>query len=360
VERSVEMPLTNALSDDVRWRAMVERDARYDGQFVCAVTSTGIYCRPSCPARKPRREHVVFYPDAEAAEAAGYRPCKRCRPQAVAHEAEVVERVCRYIEAHLDRPLTLAALGREAGYSPYHLQRVFKRVAGLSPRQYVEAARVGRFKAQLKQAGTVADALYDAGFNSPSVIYDGAPASALGMSPATYRRGGAGQRIGYTIVDSSLGRLLVAATDRGVACVFLGDADDVLAQALREEFPAADLIRDDDGFRPWVEAILARLEGEEPHADLPLDVRATAFQWRVWQELQRIPAGETRSYREIAAALGQPNAARAVARACATNPVAVVIPCHRVVRGDGGMGGYRWGINRKRALLERERKNKQG
>lgn len=342
-----------ALDEAICWQAMVERDARYDGAFVSAISSTGIYCRPSCPARKPLRKHVHFYTDAASAEAAGYRPCKRCRPQTVSHEAEVVEQLCRYIEVNLDQPLTLVALGEQAGYSPYHLQRIFKRVTGLSPRQYVEAARVQRLKAELKQADRVTDAVYDAGFSSSSTIYEGRPT--LGMNPSTYRRGAKDVDIRYAIADSPLGRVLVAASPCGIAGVCLGDDDDRLRAFLDEEFPAARIHQDDDGLRPWVEGVIAQLECETPHADLPLDVRATAFQWRVWQELRRIPLGETRTYSDIARAIGQPTAARAVARACATNRIAVIIPCHRVIREDGGMGGYRWGLSVKEALLKRER-----
>ena len=343
-----------ALDDEACWQAMSERDASYDGAFVSAISSTGIYCRPSCPARKPLRKHVSFFPDPASAESAGYRPCKRCRPQTVAHEAEVVEQLCRYIEANLDQPLTLTALGEQAGYSPTHLQRVFKRATGLSPRQYVEAARVQRLKTELKQAGRVTDAVYDAGFSSSSTIYAGNPT--LGMNPSTYQRGARGVDIRYAIADSPLGRVLVAASDCGIAGVCLGDDDDTLRAFVTHEFPEARIRQDDVGLRPWVEGVIAQLECETPHADLPLDVRATAFQWRVWQELRRIPIGETRTYSDIARAIGQPTAARAVARACATNRLAVVIPCHRVVREDGGMGGYRWGIGVKEALLARERR----
>ena len=345
--------ISPALDDELCWQAMNERDAQYDGAFVSAISSTGIYCRPSCPARKPLRKHVSFFPDPASAEAAGYRPCKRCRPQTVAHEAEVVEQLCRYIEANLDQPLTLAALGEQAGYSPTHLQRVFKRAVGLSPRQYVEAARVQRLKNELKQAGRITDAVYDAGFSSSSTIYEGG--STLGMNPSTYRNGAKGIEIRYAIADSPLGRVLVAASDCGIAGVCLGDDDDRLRAFVQTEFPEARIRQDQSGLMPWVEGVIAQLECDTPHADLPLDVRATAFQWRVWQELRRIPLGETRTYSDIARAIGRPTAARAVARACATNRIAILIPCHRVVREDGGMGGYRWGLGVKEALLDRER-----
>lgn len=347
------------LDDETCWQAMLTRDARYDGAFVSAIASTGIYCRPSCPARKPLRRNVRFFREPAQAEAAGYRPCKRCRPEAVAHEAEVVARVCRYIEANLDAPLTLSALGEQAGYSPTHLQRVFKRTLGISPRQYAKAARVRRLKAELKQSGRVTDAVYKAGFVSSSTVYSGA-GTALGMNPTTYKRGGRGLQITYTIADSGLGRLLVAASLGGIAAVFLSDSDDTLHEAVAREFPQAELSYQVGVFTDWVETIVAQLEGEMPHAELPLDVQATAFQWRVWQELRRIPLGETRTYSDIARAIGQPTAARAVARACATNPAAIVIPCHRVVREDGGMGGYRWGLHVKETLLERERRAASG
>jgi AraC family transcriptional regulator of adaptative response/methylated-DNA-[protein]-cysteine methyltransferase len=354
VSEPMTLDPTLALDDETCWQAMSEKDARYDGTFVSAISSTGIYCRPSCPARKPLRKHVRFYADPGAAEAAGYRACKRCRPDAVAHEAEVVESLIRYIEANLDQPLTLTALGERAGYSPTHLQRVFKRVAGLSPRQYVEAARVQRLKDELRQTDRVTDAVYEAGFNSASRVYEGSSAK-LGMNPSAYQRGGRGVDIQYTIVDSPLGRLLVAASPQGVAGVSLSDDDATLHAYIQDEFPRATLSQPSPAFAAWVQEVLRQLDGELPHTELPLDVQATAFQRRVWQELQRIPLGETRTYSEIARAIGQPTAARAVARACATNRIAVVIPCHRVIREDGTMGGYRWGLHVKELLLKRER-----
>lgn len=343
------------MSDDACWQAVRARDARYDGAFVTCVLTTGIYCRPSCPARAAKRENVIFLRGPQEAEAAGFRACKRCRPEAVSYEAEMVERVCRYIETNLGCDVSLQALGTHVGYSPYHLQRVFKRVLGVSPRQYAEAARLGRLKTELKEAGNVMDAIYNAGFNSSSAVYDGTTTRALGMDPSTYRRGGAGVKIGYTIVDSPLGRLLIAATDCGIAGLSFADTDATLETYLREEFPNAEVYHDDLKLRSWVEGVLDVLDGEGPTVELPLDVRATAFQWRVWDALRAIPRGETRSYGQIARALGKPTAARAVARACATNPVALIIPCHRVVREDGGMGGYRWGLKRKEALLAAER-----
>jgi AraC family transcriptional regulator of adaptative response/methylated-DNA-[protein]-cysteine methyltransferase len=265
----------------------------------------------------------------------------------------MVRDVCRYIEANLEESLTLAALGRQAGLSPHHLQRTFKRLLGVTPRQYADACRLGRLKARLKDRRTVTTALYEAGYGSSSRLYERA-SSHLGMTPATYRRGGRAVHIRYALADCPLGRLLLAATERGLCALYLGDADAPLESALAKEYPAARLERDDGRLAPWLGEVLEHLRGRRPSLDLPLDVQATAFQCRVWEELRRIPYGSTRTYREVAERLGRPTAARAVARACATNPVSVVIPCHRVVRGDGGLGGYRWGLGRKRQLLDRE------
>jgi AraC family transcriptional regulator of adaptative response/methylated-DNA-[protein]-cysteine methyltransferase len=342
-----------------RWKAIRTRDHHYDGAFVFAVRSTGIYCRPSCPSRRPRPEQVVFFPAPDAAEREGFRPCRRCRPRAGARhlQAEFVQRLCRLIEtkvaAHPDELLTLGSLGAEVSMSPHHLERVFKRAMGITPRQYADAQRLLRLKTQLKKGDDVTTALYEAGYGSSSRIYERAPAH-LGMTPATYRRGGQGMRIGYTIVSCPLGRLLVAATGKGVSAVYLGDHDRPLVAALAEEYPAAQIFRNRDGLQGLVRALLRHLRGQEPDLQLPLDVQATAFQRRVWEELKRIPYGSTRSYSEIAHAIGRPSAMRAVARACATNPVSIVVPCHRVVRGDGNLAGYRWGLERKRALLEHE------
>jgi len=342
------------MDDGRRWEAVLARDRRMDGAFVFGVRSTHIYCRPSCPSRRPRRERVVFFPVPEAAESCGFRACLRCRPQdAAAADPSIAwaRRLCREIEAAGGAPLE--ALARKAGVSPHHLQRTFKRVVGISPREYAEALRLRAVKVRLKRGDAVTEALYEAGFGSSSRLYESAGAR-LGMTPATYRRGGRGMRIQYTIADSPLGRLLVGATDRGVSAVCLHDDDRALEKALREEYPEAEIRRDDAERGPWVEAILAHLAGRQPHLDLPIDVQATAFQWQVWEALRRIPYGETRTYAEVARALGRPTATRAVARACATNRVALVIPCHRVVGKGGSLTGYRWGTERKRALLDRE------
>jgi AraC family transcriptional regulator of adaptative response/methylated-DNA-[protein]-cysteine methyltransferase len=347
--------VTDSTRTETLWQAVRSRDAASDGRFVFAVRSTGIYCRPSCPARRPRRRNVVFFALPEAAERAGFRACRRCRPREapVDRRAQWIQRVCRYIDSHPEGPITLAALSAEAGLSPHHLQRTFRQVLGITPRQYADARRVGQFKAGLKGGRDVTEAIYDAGYGSSSRAYERADAH-LGMTPGTYRRGGAGMTLAYTIVASPLGRLLVAATERGLAAVSLADADSTLEGALRTEYPSARLEREDKRLGPWVRAILERIDGREGAADLPLDIRATAFERRVWEALQAIPPGETRSYAEIARAVGRPTAARAVARACASNPTAIVIPCHRVIGGDGALRGYRWGIERKRALLARE------
>ena len=340
------------------WQAVLARDSRSNGTFVYAVRSTGIYCNPSCPSRRPQRDQVIFFSEPEAAEQAGFRPCRRCQPGGTVKpesQVELVRRACRYIEQNLDSLPSLASLSAQVHLSPYHLQRVFKRIMGITPRQYAEACRLGRLKAQLKDGEPVTRALYDVGYGSSSRLYERAP-SQLGMTPTAYRRGGPGMHIDYTIVDCPLGRLLVAATAKGICAVSLGDDDTVLEAALFSEYPAAEINRDGDevNLSQWVNALVSHLNGQHPHIDLPLDVQATAFQWRVWQELQAIPYGSTRSYSQVAQALGQPRATRAVARACATNPVPLVVPCHRVVREDGTLGGYRWGLERKQQLLAQE------
>jgi AraC family transcriptional regulator, regulatory protein of adaptative response / methylated-DNA-[protein]-cysteine methyltransferase len=349
----MQMASVGAMDDGRRWEAVLARDRRMDGAFVFGVSSTGIYCRPSCPSRRPRRERVVFFPVPEAAETQGFRACLRCRPQDVVAADPAVgwaRRLCREIEDAGN--VRLEALARKAGVSPHHLQRTFKRVVGISPREYAEALRLRAVKARLKRGDAVTQALYEAGFGSSSRLYEHADAR-LGMTPATYGRGGRGMHIHYVIADSPLGRLLVGSTDRGVSAVYLHADDSVLEKALREEYPAAELVRD-EARGPWVEAILAHLAGRRPHLELPVDVQATAFQFQVWEALRRIPYGETRTYAEVAQSLGRPSATRAVARACATNRVALVIPCHRVVGKGGALTGYRWGAERKRALLDRE------
>jgi len=349
---------------EAKWHAVQKRDRGADGAFVYAVRSTGIYCRPSCPSRKPQRAQVEFFPLPEAAEQRGFRPCRRCYPDTINPRdprAEAVARVCREIEARIhgdgagagESPVTLSALSRTAGMSPHQLERAFRSLMGITPRQYADAQRMRRLKSSLRKGDDVTTALYDAGFGSSSRLYERAP-SHLGMTPATYRRGGAGMQIHYTIANSPLGRLLVGATDKGISALYLGESDGKLEAALEKEYPRAEIRRDRNGMEGWVEQILAHLRGQAPRLDLPTDVQATAFQRRVWEELRRIPYGTTRTYSQIARAIGKPRAIRAVARACATNPVSVVVPCHRVVREDGKLAGYRWGLQRKRALLEHE------
>ena len=347
------------------WRAVLSRDRSADDRFVFAVRSTGIYCRPSCPSRRPGRSQVVFYSAPRAAEHEGFRACRRCRPNMAKPSdphANAVAKVCRQIEASLtersgaaeNHALKLSALAVSAGISAHQLERAFQRLLGITPRQYADAQRMQRLKAQLRKGDDVTTALYDAGFGSSSRLYERAPEQ-LGMTPATYRRGGKGMQISYTIVASPLGRLLVAATQRGISALYLGEDDAKLEAELAREYPTAEIRRNRNGLQEWVRALLAHLRGQEPNLEMPTDVQATAFQRRVWEELRRIPYGTTRTYTQIARAIGKPSAIRAVARACATNPVSIVVPCHRVVREDGNLAGYRWGLDRKKSLQERER-----
>lgn len=344
-----------AFSEDEAWAAVLGRDRGFDGAFIYAVRTTGVYCRPSCPSRRPRRENVVFLRTAEAAEREGFRACHRCHPGSTA--GTPAERRIRlaleYIDAHVDEPIALATLARKVGLSPFHLQRTFKQRIGLSPRAYQNAKRLERFKARLQVGDIVSKATYEAGFGSSRGAYEQAGAG-LGMTPGAYRRGGSGLRIRFTTVRSGLGRVLVGATERGVCAVALGGDESGLEAELRREFPNALIERDDSAVREWVDPIVRHLEGAHPGLAVPLDLQGTAFQLRVWKALQEIPPGETRSYGEVAAAIGRPSAARAVARACASNRAALVVPCHRVVREGGALGGYRWGSDRKRRLLERE------
>jgi AraC family transcriptional regulator of adaptative response/methylated-DNA-[protein]-cysteine methyltransferase len=342
--------------DEARWRVVLAREICGNERFVYAVRSTGVYCRPGCPSRRPRRDNVLFFPVPDAAERAGFRPCRRCRPEqpgTASPQIEMIHRACRLIEDRIDQPVTLAWLGGELQSSPFQLERTFKRFLGITPRQYADALRLNRLKVELRGDSDVTAALYEAGYGSSRSLYERAPAQ-LGMTPATYRRGGRGMNISYTTVHSPMGRLLVAGTERGICAVSLGDGEEALEHWLAEEYSEATLRRDNLKLRLWVLALISHLCGKEPHLDLPLDVRATAFQWRVWEELRKIPYGETRSYSQIARAIGQPKAVRAVANACASNPAALVIPCHRVVGNDGKPGRYRWGAERKRSLLARE------
>lgn len=345
------------LEREVYWQAVETRDARFDGVFVYGVRSTGVYCKPSCPSRRPRRDKVALFHAREEAEGAGFRACLRCKPREAATpdpRTELVLRVCRRIEECEGVAPSLEELGAEACVSPHHLQRTFKSLTGITPRQYAAALRLRLFKSRVKEGVDVTAAMYDAGYGSSSRLYEQA-SERLGMTPATYRRKGKGMNITYAIADSHLGRILVAATERGVCSVQLGDGDEELEAALAAEYPAANISRDETRLGNVVEGLLRHLEGSQPDIRLRLDLQATAFQLRVWDELRRIPYGSTRSYAEVAEAIGQPTATRAVARACATNPVALVTPCHRVVRTGGELGGYRWGVGRKKRLLEQER-----
>jgi AraC family transcriptional regulator of adaptative response/methylated-DNA-[protein]-cysteine methyltransferase len=341
--------------EEQHWAAVLTRDPALDGEFVFAVFSTGIYCRPSCPARRPRRENVKFFRHPDQAEHAGYRACLRCKPRSLSgnRQSDEVKAICRFIEQHLDEPLTLARLGEEFKQSPFHLQRRFKAVLGITPREYADSRRLHSLKRNLQSGDSVTRAMYDAGYGSSSRLYE-RTASQLGMTPDKYRRGAIAAMIRYTCVDSPLGRMLIAATEKGICSIQFAASDVELLEGLKHEFPFAQRKPDDKALKPWVIALLYQMKGQHSESSLPLDIRATAFQRRVWTYLQSIPFGATKSYSQVAKAIGQPTAIRAVARACATNQVAIAIPCHRVVREDGSIGGYRWGMQRKKALLEME------
>src|SRR5712664_3245879 len=336
------------------WRATMTRDARADGTFVLAVRSTHIYCRPSCPARRPLRRNVVFFHTREEAEKQGYRACLRCRPNEISGAVALVQRALRHLAKSEEESTRLGGLAKTLGTTQATLRRAFRQVTGLKPRELAEALRIKKFKAMLRSGRNITDALYETGYGSSSRVYERSNAQ-LGMTPATYRKGGTGMKIGYTIAKSPLGKVLVGATERGVSAVYLGDAESALVAELREEYPRAEIAPAPDSYQKWVREIVQRTEGKEPRLELPLDLQATAFQRRVWQELQRIPRGRTRTYSQVARSLGQPKAVRAVARACATNPVSIVVPCHRVIREDGALAGYRWGLSRKEQLLRKER-----
>lgn len=344
-------------TDDARYRAVEARDKSADGQFITAVTTTGIYCRPHCPSRTPKRGNVRFFERPEEARAAGFRACRRCNPDASMPRdprLDAVRAACRLIESAEDTAPTLEALGEAAGLSPFHLQRTFKAVMGITPRQYWDARRLGRLKANLKSGEGVASALYGAGYGSSSRLYEKAGAQ-LGMTPASYGKGGEGAVIAYAYADTALGRVIVGATRTGICFVGIGDDDQALLDELRGDYPKAELAADPEGLGETVAEVAAALDGREPHAALPVDVRGTAFQRQVWEALRAIPMGETRTYSELAAAAGRPKAVRAAASACANNPVALIVPCHRAIGTDGTMRGYRWGVERKRTLLETER-----
>lgn len=338
------------------WQAVVDSDNDFDGQFVVAVKTTRIYCRPSCPARLPKRKNVLFYTSPAVAETHGYRACKRCYPRTVGlpdEQAERVQLLCDYMDAHLEENLTLDALSEVAHWSPYHLQRTFKQVMGITPRQYAEVGRIRAFKQALKAGDSVTNAALDAGFSSSSRVYERVN-QMMGMTPTAYQEGGDDVTIAYTIADSPLGRLLVAMTTRGVCAIEMGEDDTALVAQLEREFPSAFIYEDEQYLETAMRAVVDYLKGWQPHIDLPLDIRVTAFQRRVLDELQRIPYGETRSYGDIAKAIGKPKAARAVGNACNKNPVPLVIPCHRVVGSNGKLTGYAFGLERKEQLLTME------
>lgn len=342
------------ITQDPRWAAMQARDPAADGRFCYGVITTGVYCRPSCPSRRARPEHVRFYDSAAAAEAAGFRPCRRCRPEQVdpgGRQAQVTA-LCRYIE-QADRIPTLAELAAYARLSPWYLQRLFKAGTGLSPRAYAQACRAERVRRALAREQSVTEAIFEAGYGAGSRFYEEAD-QLLGMPPGRYRAGGAGAEIRFAIGQCSLGAILVAMSDKGICAILLGDDAEALLRELQDRFPSARLIGGDGDFEQKVALVVGLVESPGRELDLPLDIRGTVFQQKVWQALRQIPAGATISYAELARRIGQPRAVRAVAGACAANALAVAIPCHRVVRSDGGLSGYRWGIARKRQLLARE------
>jgi len=350
------------------WTPVVRRDARYDGLFVYAVTSTGVYCRPSCPARKPAARNVRFFESSEMAERAGFRECRRCQPKGgrvSRRDAEQAAEVCRTLAAGAgpsagagsgpsDDRVTLRTLARKFGRPPHQLRRWFARVVGVTPRQYADEVRLAAVRSELRSGESILQAAYGAGYGSTSRLYE-KTRKGLGMTPGTYRRGGAGEQVRYAIAPSPLGRLLVAGTAKGVCSVKLGDSDAELEAALKDEYPRATTERDQEAIGAWLAAVLDMLAGKLPDRGLPLDIQGTAFQRLVWDALTRIPRGSTRTYAQLAAEVGQPQAVRAVANACAANPVPIVVPCHRVVRSDGAPGGYIFGARRKSLLLESER-----
>lgn len=352
------MPLRPLPKAEDCWAAVCARDRGADSLFLFGVLTTGIYCRPSCPARRPMRQNVRFYRAPEEAESDGLRPCLRCRPREAPQDR--IAHTCAYIDAHLEDRLSLADLSARAGLSPFHFQRMFRAALGVTPRQYVEARRAGAFKTELRSGAGVTEAIYKAGYGASSRAYERA-GPALGMTPGEYRDGGRRVSIAYASATTVLGPMMIGATGRGLCFLQFGDSQEQLLGMLQREYPRATLTampdRPPKPFRQWVEAVNRHLEGRQTRLDLPLDLRATAFQMQVWRYLQTIPYGAVRSYGEVAAALGRPSSARAVAQACAGNPVAIAIPCHRVIRGNGEPGGYRWGTERKRALLEKERRS---
>ncbi|MGB9480463.1 MAG: bifunctional DNA-binding transcriptional regulator/O6-methylguanine-DNA methyltransferase Ada [Candidatus Acidiferrum sp.] len=335
------------------WQATLHRDSRADGSFFFAVRSTQVYCRPSCPSRRPLRRNTLFFRTPQEAEKQGFRPCRRCRPNEQNSAIALVQRVAAELSKTNDQSFRFASVAAQLHSSTAQLRRAFQRVTGLSPKEFEQAFRLTRFKKMLRQGSTITDALYACGYASSSRLYEKTNAH-LGMTPASYRKGGQGMQIGYAIANTSLGKVLVAATERGVSAVYLGENEKTLVDELHKEYAKADIVRAENRHQKWLSEIVRRVEGNAPSAELPLDVQATAFQRRVWQELQKIPRGATRTYTQVAKSLGNPHSVRAVARACATNPVSIVVPCHRVIRMDGTLAGYRWGLSRKEKLLAKE------
>jgi AraC family transcriptional regulator of adaptative response/methylated-DNA-[protein]-cysteine methyltransferase len=346
----LQMTTSNA---NQKWSMVLARDTKADGRFVYAVKSTGIFCRPTCPSRRPRRENVEFFNSPAQAQQAGYRACRRCTPLERNPQSQKVEAACRYIDENLDVTLSLTAISRHVAISPFHFQRMFKRMLGISPREYQQARRAGKFRQALLSDGSVTEAIYEAGFSSSSRAYESVPAQ-LGMTPSEFKRGGDGIEIRCTVISTELGKLLVATTPRGVCAVRFGESEAALLRELKKDFNAAEIRRDDVGLESVATQIKQLLSGSAAPLNIPLDLRGTAFQQMVWKELRRIPQGQTRSYTDVAKAIGKPKAVRAVANACGSNPVAIVVPCHRVVQKNGSLAGYRWGVKRKAALLEKE------
>jgi AraC family transcriptional regulator of adaptative response/methylated-DNA-[protein]-cysteine methyltransferase len=348
-------------TDEARYEAIRRRDAAYDGSFVYAVRTTGVYCRPSCPSRLANRKNVSFHADGKAAEAAGFRPCRRCRPEAEsqsARHAMLIRQACQTIDDAESVP-KLADLTRQAGLSLFHFHRVFKQITGVTPHAYAQARRAARMQHALADAASVTQAIYAAGYNAPSRFYAAAP-DRLGMTPSAYRKGGVQTSVKFAVGACSLGAILVAATSQGICAITLGDDPARLVRELQDRFPRAELAGDDAAFASLVSRVVGCVEARSSAADLPLDIRGTAFQQRVWEALRAIPPGSTATYGEIAAAIGAPASVRAVAGACARNELAVAIPCHRVVRSDGALSGYRWGVERKAKLLEQEKAASRG
>ncbi|MEL6457449.1 MAG: bifunctional DNA-binding transcriptional regulator/O6-methylguanine-DNA methyltransferase Ada [Cyanobacteria bacterium J06621_15] len=343
------------MHQDEYWQAVITRNRSYDGKFVYGVISTKIYCHPSCPSRKPRRDKVVFFSQIIEAENQGFRACKRCFSENKLEKShlKLIQQICNFIKEEVDKPHSLKELANKFYISQYHLQRTFKKIVGITPHQYAEALRLENLKNQLRQGEKIVNAVYESGYNSSSSLYQSSTSN-LGMTPDTYRKGGKNMIINYTIVPCSMGYLLVATTEQGICSVKLGDTKEELESVLYQDFYQAELIFDSETHQNWIKSILNFIDGNEPHIDLPLDIRGTAFQKQVWEALKKIPYGETCTYKDIANQIYKPQSVRAVGNACGANPVALIVPCHRVVKNDGGLGGYRWGIERKKKLLNQE------